>query len=103
MPLWAAYTYATSLGTQQAKEMMNNPSMQPAVYLYSTQPLALSGDGVQVLPVHGSLYHYRYYGLRLLIDQSGTYYLLPVDWNRKQGHTYIFTDSDQIRIELSAH
>jgi hypothetical protein len=64
-------------------------------------PLGLSGDGVKVQPVHGSMYHYRYYGLRLLIDESGTYYLLPEEWKPGKSHTYVIGDSDQIRIEFS--
>jgi magnesium-transporting ATPase (P-type) len=98
--LWAAETYAAGLGTQEAERMANGGSTLAAVALYSTQPLALSGGGIEVQSIHRSMYHYRYYGLRLLTDQSGTYYLVPVDYNY-QPHTYIITDSDQIRVELS--
>jgi hypothetical protein len=33
-------------------------------------------------------------------DRSGTYYLLPEDWNPQHDLTYIFNQSDPIRIEL---
>ena len=45
-------------------------------------------------------YHYRYQGLRLLITRAGTYYLLPVDWSPQLDETYVFDESDEIRIEL---
>jgi hypothetical protein len=72
-----------------------------AVDLCSVEPLG-QADGVKVEHVYGSMYHYRYYGLRLLIDESGTYYLLPKKWNPEQANTYIIDDSDQVRIELSS-
>jgi hypothetical protein len=98
--LWAAGLYASNLGTMEAENFARNLSTQTSVGLYSVQPLAVSGYGVKVQPVRGSLYHYYYSGLRLLYVQSGTYYLLPLDWSRQRGHIYIFIDNDQIRIEF---
>jgi hypothetical protein len=99
--LWAASLYATYLGKHAAVQVVNDLSARTAVTVYSVQPLALSGPGVQVniLPV-GSLYHYRYQGLRLLTMRSGTYYLLPVRWKRHLDPTYIINGNDQIRVEL---
>ena len=70
-------------------------------FVYSTQPLALSGPGVTKtrLPA-GSEHHYEYQGLRLLTIRSGTYYLLPVGWYPQFDLSYILTDSAQIRITL---
>ena len=36
----------------------------------------------------------------MLLMQSGTYYLLPVGWNPGLNLTYIFNQSDLIRIQL---
>jgi hypothetical protein len=70
--------------------------------VYSIKRLALAGPGVSVQQVSqaGLLYHYSYQGLRLLITQSGTYYLLPVGWNPHMDITYIINPSDQIRVEM---
>jgi len=69
--------------------------------VYSTQRLALSGPGVTAQQLQpGFLYHYEYQGLRLLTIRAGTYYLLPVAWNPRQDLTYVFNESDQIRIVL---
>lgn len=98
--LWIAGLYANSLGTRAAESLAGSLSKQTAVVLYSVQTLALSGPGVTCQHLTaGSLYRYRYEGLRLLYVESGTYYLLPVNWTQQEP-TYIINDSDQIRIEL---
>jgi hypothetical protein len=99
--LWAASVYAQQRGTQAAQDLVQNLPSHTAVVIYSTQQLALSGPGVslQRLPP-GSPYHYRYTGLRLLLIQSGTYYLLPVNWTPQLSFTYIVNESDQTRIVL---
>jgi hypothetical protein len=98
--LWIAGLYASGLGTKAAVNFAGSLTQRTAVTLYSVQTLALSGPGVtcQHLPT-GSLYHYRYEGLRLLYVEPETYYLLPVKWTGQEP-TYIIDDSDQIRIEL---
>jgi hypothetical protein len=99
--LWAASLYAHNLGIQAAKQDVRNLSARTAVVVYSMTPLALSGPGLTVQRLPPSfLYHYRYQGLRLLLMRSGTYYLLPVDWNPQLDTTYILNQSDPIRIEL---
>jgi hypothetical protein len=99
--LWIAGLYANSLGMRAAENFAGSLSKQTAVTLYSVQTLALSGPGVTCQHLtSGSLYRYRYEGLRLLYVESGTYYLLPVEWTQQEP-TYIIDDSDQIRIELS--
>jgi hypothetical protein len=54
---------------------------------------------VQPLPP-GLPYRYRYTGLRLLLMQSGTYYLLPQGWSPQLDFTYIIIQNDQTSIEL---
>jgi hypothetical protein len=99
--LWAASLYAHALGIQAAKKVVQDLPTRTAVVVYSTQPLALSGPGVTVQRLPAKYrYHYRYQGLRLLLTRSGTYYLLPVDWSLQLNETYVFNESDQIRIEL---
>jgi hypothetical protein len=99
--LWAASLYAHSIGIRAAQTLVHNLPSRTAVVVYSIQPLALSGPGVihQQLPT-GFRYHHRYQGLRLLITRSGTYYLLPADWNPQRDLTYVISESDQTRIEL---
>ncbi len=99
--LWAASLYAQNLGVQTAKKVVQDLPSRTAVVVYSIQPLALSGPGLTVQRLPATYrYHYRYQGLRLLIMRSGTYYLLPVYWSPQLDLTYIFNQSDPIRIEL---
>jgi hypothetical protein len=99
--LWATATYANNIGTRDARAVVRYLPWGTAVVVYSTERLALSGPGVtaQQLP-SGALYHYEYQGLRLLVNRSGTYYLLPVSWYPQMDITYIINESDQIRIVL---
>jgi hypothetical protein len=99
--LWAGALYAQASGTRAAQALVRNLPTSAAVVVYSTEPLALSGPGVTVMPLPiRFLYHYRYQGLRLLISRSPTYYILPVGWNPEYDITYILDSSDQVRIEL---
>jgi hypothetical protein len=99
--LWATALYAHSIGTRNAQDFVRKLPSGTAVAVYSVQRLALKGPGVtaQQLPP-GALYHYEYEGLRLLITRFGTYYLVPVGWSSRMDVTYIFNQSDQIRIVL---
>ena len=99
--LWGASVYAEQKGTEAAVNLIRNLPTHTAVVIYSTQQLALSGPGLSVLHLPpGSPYHYRYTGLRLLLMQSGTYYLLPLNWTPQIPFTYIINESNEIRIDL---
>jgi hypothetical protein len=99
--LWATSLYANNIGIRDARALVHNLPYSAAVVVYSTQRLALSGPGLTRTQFpSGSYYHFEYQGLRLLTTRSGTYYLLPVGWNPRLNITYVFNESDQIRIEL---
>lgn len=99
--LWAASVYAKQQGTRAAESLVRDLPARTAVVIYSTQRLALSGPGVSVQSLAPGLpYHFRYTGLRLLLAQSGTYYLLPVNWTPQMAFTYIVSKSEQVRIVL---
>lgn len=99
--LWGTSVYAEQLGNRAAENLVRNLSTRTRVVIYSTQRLALSGPGLSVQPLPpGSPYHYRYTGLRLLLMQSGTYYLLPQNWSPQLDFTYIINENDQMNIEL---
>jgi hypothetical protein len=99
--LWAASVYAHNLGMQSAEKAVQHLSTRTEAVVYSIEPLALAGPGVTVQSLPATYrYHYRYLGLHLLLMQSGTYYLLPVDWSPAYDLTYILDQSDPIRIEL---
>jgi hypothetical protein len=99
--LWAASVYAEQKGAEAAQSVIHDLPTSGAVVIYSTQRLALSGGGVTVTPLTTSApYRYEYLGLRLLLMQSGTYYLLPELWTPQHDYTYIVYASDDTRIVL---
>lgn len=99
--LWAAALYAHSMGTRNAQAFVRNLPSQTAVVVYSTERLALRGPGVTGLQLpSGALYRYEYEGLRLLINRSGKYYVVPVGWYPQMDITYIFNESDNLRVML---
>jgi hypothetical protein len=99
--LWAASLYAHNRGISAAKSLARRLPDTTAIDVYSIHPLALSGPGVTVRQLPKVFqYHYRYEGLRLLTERSGTYYLLPKGWSPQLDLTYILDDSDQVRIVL---
>jgi hypothetical protein len=99
--LWAGSVYAQQKGDAAAQNVIDDLSSTSAVVIYSTQRLALSGGGITVTPLTAvSPYRYEYAGLRLLLVQSGTYYLLPTHWTPEHDFTYIVYASDDMRIVL---
>ena len=93
--------YAQQKGDEAAQDVIHDPPSSSAVVIYSTQRLALSGGGIAVTPLTAVMpYRYEYAGLRLLLVQSGTYYLLPTDWTPEHDFTYIVYASDDMRIVL---
>ncbi len=101
--LWAGSVYAEQLGNRDAAGLVRNLPTHSGVAVYSTQQLALQGPGVSrhtLSPSAGLPYHYVYTGLRLLLMQGGTYYLLPEKWSPQLDFTYIINNSDQVSIEL---
>jgi hypothetical protein len=101
--LWAGSVYAEQLGNRDAASLVRNLPTHSGVAVYSTQQLALQGPGVSrhtLSPSAGLPYHYVYTGLRLLLMQGGTYYLLPEKWSPQLDFTYIINNSDQVSIEL---
>jgi hypothetical protein len=101
--LWAGSVYAEQLGNRDAASLVRNLPTHSGVAVYSTQQLAVQGPGVSRQPVPPSAglpYHYVYTGLRLLLMQGGTYYLLPEKWSSRLDFTYIISESDQVSIEL---
>ena len=101
--LWAGSVYAEQLGNRDAASLVRNLPTHSGVAVYSTEQLAVQGPGVSRQPVPPSAglpYRYVYTGLRLLLMQGGTYYLLPEKWSPQLDFTYIINSSDQVSIEL---
>jgi hypothetical protein len=99
--LWAGSIYAHNQGIKGAQKLVSGLPTATAVTVYSVHMLEISGPKVTFHDLGPSRYYrYEYGGLRLLTSRSGTYYLLPVGWTRREDLTYVVTDNDDVRIDL---
>ncbi|OON72953.1 hypothetical protein GBW32_17330 [Streptomyces tsukubensis] len=100
--MWAVALVAGDLGRADAHGDEHRIVRRVAVVVLSTDRLSMSGSPSLHSEDLGARthYRYRYTGLRLLVERSGRYYLLPLDWTRATGTTYIIQDDDSIRLEL---
>lgn len=99
---WMTTNYAKAYGRGFASQLSQRLDRQPAVAIYSTDRLYLHGTGVveHKLSSTAGLYHYRYTGLRLLIQSRGRYFLLPEDWNSQSDVAIVLPDNDTLRFEF---
>ena len=100
---WAASDYAAAVGRGLAATIMQDLDRRPSVVVYSAQRLFLAGPGLQeqLLPADPTAaYHFRYEGLRLLIESDGRFVLLPARWTRDSGPAYVLDRTDAVRVEF---
>lgn len=99
---WMTTNYAKAYGRGFASQLSQRLDRQPAVAIYSTDRLYLHGTGVveHELSSMAGIYHYKYTGLRLLIQSRGRYFLLPEDWNRHSDAAIVLPDNDKLRFEF---
>ena len=99
--VWAASIYASDLGTSAAKAFAAHLPAETEAEVYSAKSLDLSGpEGTPERLRPGSMYQYRYVGLRFLYMAGGTYYLLPEGWTAERPCIYVIAVNDQTRVEL---
>lgn len=103
--LWAVALYANQIGTQLATTLAARLSAEPAVTLYSTDRIAISGPGVQIAEINepGTKYHFQYNGTRLLARSDDKFLLIPVNWQRGQDRIFLVRDNESVRIDITAH
>jgi hypothetical protein len=99
---WAATNYAQAYGRGRALHFAHNLNSRPGVIIYAKDRLFLAAPGIkeEELPQANSAYHYRYTGLRLLIESGSKFFLLPTDWNPQEGSVIVLLDNDRLRLEL---
>jgi uncharacterized membrane protein YbaN (DUF454 family) len=99
---WMTANYAKAYGRGFASQLSQRLDRQPAVAIYSTDRLYLHGTGVveHRLSSTAGVYHYKYTGLRLLIQSRGRYFLLPEDWARESDAAIVLPDNDRLRFEF---
>ncbi|MFI6571409.1 hypothetical protein [Nocardia fluminea] len=99
---WAVADYSAAVGTGRAIEQVETFSEQPSVSVYSDKSLGLAAPGVVELtcPAPDAAYHFRYDGLKLILQSGNQYLLLPTSWNRTHGAAFLLPRSDTNRIDF---
>jgi hypothetical protein len=101
---WTITEFASALGRGDAEVDAAELASRPALTVYSADRLFLQGPGVveTELPADPRAgYHYRYDGLRLLIESHGRFFLLPVGWTPGRTQTIVLDQNDKIRVEFT--
>ena len=95
--------FAKMQGQAHAEAIKANPSVLPAVTVYSQKPLMLEGAGITVETISEApeTFRYRYQGLRFLVRSGGRYFLLPELWEKDVSFSIILSESDSIRVEVA--
>jgi hypothetical protein len=100
---WTATNYADVEGVRHARAIFDDPLTLPRVLVYSTHVLQLSGPGLQLDSVPGTVddFRYRYSGLRLLEHNGGNYLLISDGWSAQRGVVIVLPDDDTtLRFEF---
>jgi hypothetical protein len=100
---WAVGDYSAEVGTKRAQLTAAKLLAQPNVVVYSAHSLALQNSGVRELPCSSpdSTYHFRYDGLKLVMESGNQYFFLPERWTPTDGVAIIIPRSDSLRLEFT--
>lgn len=98
---WAVGEYAVGVGTARG-EQLGELAARPDVVLRSDHDLGIVGPGMRATACGNpaSPSGYRYDGLRLVIQSSGQYLLLPRGWSPAVGGAVVVPRTDEIRLEF---
>ncbi len=99
--LWWISLYAAQVGRREALDSAATLLTSPAIMIYSSERIALAGPGVVVDEIQqtGSKYHYRYSGLRLLVQTRDRYILVPVGWRAGRESVLLVPVGDTMRLD----
>jgi len=99
---WATATIAQASGRAIAQNAANNFDKLPSVILDTKERLFLHDPGIEetVLPPSGGqTFHYRYRGLRLLIEGQDRMFLVPDQWSASDSTLIVPLDSS-VRVQF---
>lgn len=100
---WAVADYSASVGVGRALQIEAGLAAPPETVLYSAKSLNLTGPGVRETQCRNAdtAYHYRYTGLKLILQSGGQYFLLPVQWHKADGTALVLPRTDALRLEFT--
>jgi hypothetical protein len=99
---WATATIAQASGRAIAQNAANNFDKLPSVILDTKERLFLHDPGIEetlLPPSGGQTFHYRYRGLRLLIEGQDRMFLVPDQWSASDSTLIVPLDSS-VRVQF---
>ncbi|MCW2899575.1 MAG: hypothetical protein JWO67_1840 [Streptosporangiaceae bacterium] len=99
---WAATDYAAAVGTRRARESVAELPDSPSAVVYSERSLSLHAPGVREVRCDDpkAAYHFRYDGLKLILQSGDQYLFLPQAWTPAKGVTIIMPRNNSLRLEF---
>lgn len=98
--VWIVALVATQLGHRDAEVTARRLNGGISVIVYSKDLLGIPLNTPE--DFHGrSAYRYRYTGLRLILQRSDRYFIVPVGWRHATDPVSILQQSDSIRVDLA--
>lgn len=100
---WAAVNYSAAVGQTRARLFVAKLQTEPRVVLYSEKGLSLTAPGVITTRCRDpqAAYHFRYDGLRFVLQARDQYLLLPAQWSPRDGVVFLVPRTDSVRLEFA--
>jgi hypothetical protein len=96
---WASNSFAAAFGASRGYDDATHLPGRPEVVIDTKEPLVALPPGVTQQRLNGSAFHYRYRGLRLLLESGGRLFLVPARWTT-QGKALVVPYDADIRLQL---
>ena len=99
---WAVNDYSAAVGEARGYEYETKLSTLPETVVFSTKDIGVQGPGVTATACTAadSAYRFRYDGLVLVLQSAGQSFLLPKEWNQRDGMALVLPRSNDVRLEF---
>jgi len=100
---WAAVNYSAAAGQTRALLFAAKLPTQPRVVLYSDKNLGVTAPGIVTTHCRDpqAAYHFRYDGLRFVLQAPDEYLLLPARWSPRDGVALLVPRTGAVRLEFA--
>jgi hypothetical protein len=101
---WSVGDYAGAVGAGRGHDVEAALSSWPDAVVYSAHSLRLQAPGVREMECSSKdpAYHFRYDGLKLVLQLGNQYFFLPGSWTKTapDGTAIVLPRSDALRLEF---